>query len=419
MNKRTAIILWAFFQIAVWGLAPEAQASLSVFDSASETEVDETGRDNDAATLEGLRNLGSGVQVPPGTGEGDLRGDPFGDGIGLLAMGDGAAPSGDSAVPPAEDAEEDAGPKPPEPPKEVTFVPDEEGGGGKRIHRNGKGQIIIEQTVDADGNVTGSREFYPDSGAEKTVEEKRGNATVIHHYDPPKAGEKRGVERITEVRLPHGATKVTLRDPAGHVNSIITTSQDGSRSVTRVNPETGKQVESTSTRADGNLASALTYSKDGSASGTIFGPDGETTVGRVAIAPDGTKTTTNLNADGSVRDTTVHDKDGKLISQQTPNPDGTTSTTSFHPDGRQIETKVDNAAGETVRWESPAGALSGGLKIVTHLNPEDGSVRETTMLNGAGEVTRRETPNPDGSFTVETYSQTGQLLKSYTIHPGQ
>lgn len=391
--------------------ASQTLASLEVLQSPSETDADEKTGSNDAdAILEGLRNLGSGVQTPPDTGPGgDSSGDPFGDGIGLLAMGDAAAPPGDSAVPP-----DDA---PPPPLDEMTFVPDEENGGGTRTFRNGKGQIVREQTEDKDGNVTGFKEFYPDTGAEKTVQEQKGaNMTVIHQYDPPEENEKRGVERVTESRDKFGGTRIQHRDRAGRITSAINTTPDGEKTVTIINPDTNKPTQSTSTYPNGNLKSTLTYEKDGSASGTNFGEDGETPTGRVTIDSKGNKTTTNFDADGNVRETTVHNKDGILVSRQTPNPDGTTTTTTFHKDGREMETKVENAAGQTLRSETPG---SHGYKNVTHFN-EDGSVRESTVVDEIkGEVRRREIPNPDGSVTVQEYPGEGQPPKTRTIHPGQ
>ena len=311
------LIFIAAFLIG-WGPGLQALASPEVLVSGSGTDTDDNTEVKDSpAVLEGLRNLGSSVRVPGDTGHpGDFTGDTFGDGIGLLAMGDHAAP----------------------PSNEVTFVPNEDGGGTRTI-RNGKGQVIIEQTVDGDGHVTGQKEFYPDSGTEKTVEENRGSAHVVHYYDPPKEGQTgKGVERVMVATDSLGTTKVTRYDAAGGITDRETTTSDGVKQVMRFDPATKNPRETTSTHANGNVKGVTIYQTDGSGSGTLYGDDGKTVTGRVDIAKEGVKTTSYLNSDGGVQETVTENKQGEIIKREVANPDGSRTVEENPGKGQPLNT---------------------------------------------------------------------------------
>lgn len=220
--------------------------------------------------------------------------DPFGDNLGVYAFNASQAPN-----------------------NEVTFIPDASGGGTKQI-RDGKGNLIIEQSMDADGHVTSQTDYYPGSGAIKKTSGESGGMQIDRYYDPPKEGQQKGAERVTEAHDRFGNQKVTRRDSDGKMTEMEKTDNQGNRTVTRFGGSNNKPMESTSFHSNGNVSGVTGYNQDGSGSGTLYGEDGQTVKGTVQIDTKGNTTTTYYDNQGNMTERRTVDQEGKVIHYETP-----------------------------------------------------------------------------------------------------
>lgn len=266
---------------------------------------------------------------------------------------------------------------------------------------------ISRTTTNPDGTVTTSKVVTNDDGSTtETITNPDGSISIAR-----------------SVTNDDGSVTVTTTNPDGTTSSktvvkkadgsIVTNFDDGSQEIKKPDGSVSTSVvnadgsiTTTTKNADGTTTiERATLNDDGSISIEVTNPDGTTTLKREVLNDDGSVTTTITNPDGTITtETAVLNDDGSITTTIT-NPDGTTTVEKevLNADG-SVTTTTTNADGTTsVSTRSPDGSVS-----VTNA---DGSI--TITKPDGTEITK--TPNANGSFTVVTKNPDGTTTTSTEV----